>query len=316
MNELLKSAGEEYEKLKKEEIHHYRELFLGDDAEPAARETLFQPVPATWIEVETRAAALIRERTGDDLGGHLLKRLKAGRNVRMLSLGSGPGGVELAFAAQARSASVTCLDLNPDLIQLGRERAEREGLSVAFEVADINHISLPANEYDIVFCHASLHHILDLEHVTAAISKSLRPGGVLITVDVCARNGYLMWPETRATVQAIFKTLPPRFRINHTAYEKPRVDDEIWEADTSAVSMECIRAEHIVPLLARRFTVQHFVPYFSICRRLLDTMYGPNYDLSASLDSALLNWMWELDVHYLTTGKLKPETFFGVYAKT
>jgi len=141
----------------------------------------------------------------------------------------------------------------------------------------------------------------------------LKPGGRLITVDVCSRSGYLMWPESRQVVSSIFGSLPPKFRLNHTAYGKPRVDETIWEMDTSLSSMECIHSESILPVLEKHFAIVHFVPYFSICRRLLDTMYGPNYVLSEKLDAAIFNYIWELDTHYISTGALRPETFFGVY---
>ena len=296
-------------------MHHYNEIFLSPNTTPEALETLTQPVPASWIEAENRASALIRRETGADLLGHVLSLLRSRPNVRMLSLGSGPGGIELSFLREVREATITCVDLNPDLARLGRERAELEGLNLTFETADLNTIRLPKEAYDAVFCHASLHHVLDLEHVAAEMSKTLRPGGVVITVDVCARNGYLMWPESSEVVRKLFATLPARFRINHTGYAQARVDDDIWECDTSSVSMECIRAEEIIPVLARTFDVQHFVPYFSIMRRFVDTMYGPNYDLSIPLDAAVFNWLWELDLYYLQSKKLRPETFFGIYRR-
>jgi hypothetical protein len=31
------------------------------------------------------------------------------------------------------------------------------------------------------------------------------------------------------------------------------------------------------------------------------------------LDRAIFNWIWQLDMHYLAIGRLRPETFFGVY---
>jgi hypothetical protein len=86
-----------------------------------------QPVPASWIEMETRAAAQIKRTTGSDMSGHVLARLGALPQARMLSLGSGPGGIELAYARWARSASITCMDLNPELSRLGQERAKQEG---------------------------------------------------------------------------------------------------------------------------------------------------------------------------------------------
>ncbi|HEY6343881.1 MAG TPA: class I SAM-dependent methyltransferase [Bryobacteraceae bacterium] len=274
-----------------------------------------QPVPPSWVEVEKRAADLVRNATGFDLNGHVLDRLRSDRRVRMLSLGSGPGGLELAFAREASGAEITCIDLNADLIRLGQIRAEAEHLNVRFEVGDLNVIDLLTNEYDLVFCHASLHHVLELERLSQQIKNSLRDGGNLITVDVCTRNGYLMWPETREIVRSLFRTLPARFRMNHTAYGSARVDEEIWEIDTSVVSMECIRAQDIIPTLSETFVVHAFVPYFSLCRRFLDTMYGPNYDLTQSLDTAIVNWIWELDRYYLDSNRLKPETFFGIYSK-
>lgn len=313
----FKPEGPEYERLKREEIEHYNKIFLEDQGEAGkhARESLQQPVPPAWIEVETRAAELVRARTGADLMGHVLLHLRSASGVRMLSLGSGPGGIELSLAREARDARITCIDLNPSMIELGQERAIQEGLPVEFQTGDLNQIELEAASCDIVFCHASLHHVLELERLADQIRRSLRENGELIVVDVSSRNGYLMWPETREIARALFRTLPPRFRINHTGYSQPRIDDEIWELDTSANSMECIRSETIIPVLTSRFHTKHFVPYFSLSRRFFDTMYGPNYDLSAQLDRALLNWLWELDLHYTGTKQLKPETFCGIFCR-
>jgi hypothetical protein len=77
--------------------------------------------------------------------------------------------------------------------------------------------------------------------------------------------------------------------------------------------MECVRSEDIVPLLAASFTVRHFVPLLSLGRRFFDLMYGPNYDLERPLDRAVFDWIWELDCESIDEGRLRPETFFGVY---
>ncbi len=307
----LKPGTAEYSRHAEAEIAHYTRIF----AESASTHpTLVQPVPPSWTEAERRASDLVRRSTGDDLNGHVTSRLRARSAVRMLSLGSGPGGIELGFAAQAPSAEIVCLDFNPALLEMGRERATSKGLNVRFEQADLNGLSLEENSFDFVFCHASLHHVIELERVSNEIRRCLRLGGELITVDVVTANGYRMWPETRQVVRDLWRTLPARFRVNHTAYGEVRLDDEIWESDTSQSGMECIRSQEILDVLKQGFRVKEFVPYFSICRRFIDTMYGPNYDLTKSLDRGLLEWIWELDVHYITTGELRPETFFGIYS--
>ena len=42
-------------------------------------------------------------------------------------------------------------------------------------------------------------------------------------------------------------------------------------------------------------------------------MYGPNYELDKPLDKAIFDWIWALDRHYIESGALPPETFFGIY---
>jgi ubiquinone/menaquinone biosynthesis C-methylase UbiE len=298
-----------YDEHVREEIAHYDKIY--EEAEP---EALVQPVPLVWGEAERAARELIIAATGDDLAGNVISRLNARPGMRLLSLGCGPGGLELHYAEAAPSAEIVAVDINPGLLEKGRERARERDLRVTFEAGDLNTIDLPEAEFDVVFCHAALHHVLELERLAEQMKRALRPGGSLITIDVISRNGYLMWPESREVVRGIFRTLPERFRLNHTGYSEPKVDDEIWVADTSAHGMECARSEDILPVLNAVFTTKHFVPYFSISRRFVDTMYGPNYDVqNRALDRALFNWIWELDRFYIESGTLKPETFFGVY---
>lgn len=307
--EQLVPGTPEYEQHLRGDIDHYSRLFSDEEAQ----ERLLEPAPLSWGEAHDRAYERIRERTGDDPRGHVITKLSRRPGLRLLSLGSGPGGLELAFAEATPGSEITCIDVNEELLALGRKRAEEVGLRVSFERADLNTFELTDDDYDYVFCHASLHHLVELEHVARQIRKTLRAGGELLVVDVVTRNGYAMWPETRPIVQQLFRALPAKFRVNHTAYEAPRVDDEIWEADTSEASMECIRSEDILPVLRSHFTELVYVPYWSISRRFFDTMYGPNIDLEQPLDRAHFDWIWELDCHYLDTDRLHPETFFGVY---
>lgn len=304
-----KPGSVEYDEHIQEEIEHFSKLFAGE----TARETLFYAVPPSWCEVEVRASNLIRTATGKDMTEHLVERLGNHPDTRMLSLGAGSCGVEITIAQLARSGRITCVDINAELLGLGCQRAGELGLNLTSEQADLNTVELPEKEFDLVFCHAALHHVIELERLTEQIKRTLRPGGALITADVITRNGYLMWPETREVVRQIWKTLPERFRVNHTAYAEPQLDAEIWEVDTSAETMECIRSEDILPILNRSFAVESFVPYFALSRRFFDTMYGPNYDLESPLDKSLLEWIWQLDLHYLSTRTLRPETFFGIY---
>jgi SAM-dependent methyltransferase len=304
-----------YQRHIEEELEHYLAKFSreGEEGE-RSRERLFEPAPRVWEAMLENAAARVRERTGRDILEHVVSRIAARPGMRMLSLGSGPGGVELVIAREAPASSITCVDLNADLLAMGRASAAAEGLNMKFETADLNTIELPEASYDLVLCHASLHHVLALEHVLDQIRRALRTGGELIAVDIISPSGYRMRPATKRRAAEMWKTLPPKFRVNHTAYPRPRVDERIWQADTRASGMECIRSGDLLPLLRERFEERVFVPYFAFARRFLDPMYGPNYDLTQPLDRSLADWIWQLDCHAIDSGQLEPETFFGVYA--
>jgi len=305
----LRVGSTAYRRRLQEEIRHYEGLLPEAAAAP-----LMEPAPPVWEELQRRAAGLIQDRTGMDLIGNVAARLNERVGARMVSLGSGAGGLEMAVARQSPGAQILCLDINPAALERGRRAAAAEGLALTFEEADLNRVELEPAAFDVVFCHASLHHVLELERLLGAIARALRPGGALIAVDVITRNGYRMWPDTKRVAAAIFATLPERYRLNHTAYlPEKRVDASIWDGDTRSAGMECLRSEAVLPLLQRYFETVWFVPYFSLCRRFFDTMYGPNYDLARPLDCAILEWIWQLDCHLLATGRLRPETFFGVF---
>ena len=275
---------------------------------------MLEPAPPVWNAVLDKAAARIEERTGADLLTHVVTQLKRSESPRMLSLGCGAAGIETMIARLAPEAEIHCVDVNATLLQRTEEQAGIEGLKMFFKPMDLNSARLDSGPFDVVFCHASLHHLIELEHVVGEIKRCLHATGRLIAIDVITRNGYQMFPQTRKIARSLFETLPPAYRMNHTAYARKLVDDRLYDPTSTMLGMECHRSEDILPLLREHFTEQAFVPYFSLCRRFFDSMYGPNYDLNRPLDLAILDWIWQLDCDYLDTGVLRPETFFGIFS--
>ena len=306
----------EYQARVQVEIEHYTKAF----DEPKARETLMQVIPASWVNMEERASQRItRENGGRNTFDEVVEFVRANGGGRLLSLGSGPGGQELEIARRLAEAGVNyefvCMDLNPHLTELGQQRADAEGLRFRFIVTDLNDIHLGSDEYDVIIAFASLHHLINLEQVLFEVNKALKPSGELVTVDICTRNRYFMWPETFEMVKSIWAILPDRYKYNHTSFSTPQIDRIFENRDYGADGMECSRSQEIIPLLNQYMVRKVFVSYFSLSRRFFDTMYGPNYDLTNRLDVSIMDMIWNLDVYYLDTGVLKPETFFGVYTK-
>ena len=129
-----------------EEIRHYGRVFERGDGR------LIEPVPPVWDEIQRRIAQRIISTTGADVTGHVLQRLAGKPGSRLLSLGCGAGGVELAVAREAPQAEIVGVDLNAQLLALGRTQAEAEGLAVRFYPADLNTARFDWGRFDIVFC--------------------------------------------------------------------------------------------------------------------------------------------------------------------
>jgi SAM-dependent methyltransferase len=106
-----------------------------------------------------------------------------------LDLGCGAGVFTRLLAGRAER--VYGIDLSPEMIRRARERSG--GLAnVVFHVADIGTLALPDNHFDCIVSIATLHH-LPLVPTLAQLRDALRPGGVLLVLDLCAHAHWRDW---------------------------------------------------------------------------------------------------------------------------
>jgi ubiquinone/menaquinone biosynthesis C-methylase UbiE len=108
----------------------------------------------------------------------------AGKTV--LDLGCGVGN-DLARFARA-GAIVTGVDLAEHSIQLARDNFRFRGLQGTFEQMDGEHLSLPDNSFDAVFCHTVLHFTPNPQAMIREIHRVLKPGGEAILMTVNRRS--------------------------------------------------------------------------------------------------------------------------------
>ncbi len=102
-----------------------------------------------------------------------------------LELGCGAGAFSRLLAR--RCSSVTGIDLSPVMVRLARERSF-DVPNVTYRVEDAAEGDLPEAGYDCVASIATLHH-LPFEPVLARMARALRPGGVLLVLDLFQPEG-------------------------------------------------------------------------------------------------------------------------------
>jgi SAM-dependent methyltransferase len=109
----------------------------------------------------------------------LLNALPA-RVGRALDLGCGTGAFSRRLAA--RAAHVLGIDLAPEMLRVARERSA--GIpNLDFEECDFAEWDAPQERFDAIASIATLHH-LPLTPTLAKLRDALRPGGLLLVLDL------------------------------------------------------------------------------------------------------------------------------------
>lgn len=241
---------------------------------------------------------------------------KSSDEIRIVSLGSGPGGGEIYLATKLiGNYVIECLDINKQSIELGSKRAKELGLNMKFKQMDINELRLDPSSYDVVYAHASLHHLINLESITHEIKKAMKPDAEFIVYDGIARNGLRLWPLTKEIANQLFQSLPKQYRYNHSNPNEQEPATELPDVDLSTSGFECIRSEELYPILKNEFKTKFEVFGFSFARRFVDNEFGPNYDLKNPFDKAIIDTIVKLDEEYTEKYGLKPETVYLVLTK-
>jgi SAM-dependent methyltransferase len=116
---------------------------------------------------------------------HLLRHLPP-HCAESLDIGCGTGAFARMLAR--RSAHVLALDLSPEMIRVAQARSAGFP-NITYQVADVLSWPWPAERFDCVASIATFHH-LPMEPMLAAIKAALKPGGVLLILDLYEAQGW------------------------------------------------------------------------------------------------------------------------------
>lgn len=110
--------------------------------------------------------------------------LAAARDALALGAGTGVEVRELA-RRPTFSGRVTALEISERLVEIGRRRAEEEGVAdrIAWRVGDAQALDLPEASFDLVTAHTLISHVDDPVGVLEEARRVLRPGGTLVVFD-------------------------------------------------------------------------------------------------------------------------------------
>jgi ubiquinone/menaquinone biosynthesis C-methylase UbiE len=105
----------------------------------------------------------------------------------VLEIGCGTGGFARRLAG--RSQHVLALDLSGEMIRIARESSEQFP-NIEFQLADVRDWPLPVESFDCIASIATLHH-LPFPETLLKMKMALKPGGVLLVLDLFEPSGLL-----------------------------------------------------------------------------------------------------------------------------
>lgn len=106
---------------------------------------------------------------------------------RILDVGCGFGHSFEELAQRFSPKFIVGLDADPALMEGAGPAAKRCSHEVRLHIASAAGMGLPDNEFDLLFCHQTFHHIFAQEAAMAEFFRVLRPGGVLLFAESTKR---------------------------------------------------------------------------------------------------------------------------------
>jgi SAM-dependent methyltransferase len=223
-----------------------------------------------------------------------------------------------------------CTDINEKCFERAKDVVQREGLSVEFEVADLNFLQLEPKRYDLIFAHASIHHVINLEHLLDQVAQALTNLGIFQLVEVVGKNRTLIWDQNERLADTLLAALPKRItgglllhadrpakgvlRRIRRAIRKIVVIKPLLRILRQPSGMEGIRQSEILFHLRQRFT-----PLFELRHGAFIRFICTNSALTARFDpndaEALqcLEFLIDTDEAAVLHGILQPLEIWGVY---
>ncbi|HIQ43830.1 MAG TPA: class I SAM-dependent methyltransferase [Pseudomonas oleovorans] len=101
----------------------------------------------------------------------------------LLDAGCGQGRSFRLLQQAFAPARMIGLDADPHSLDCSRREAEQLDLEVELVASDCAAIDLPDNSVDLLFCHQTLHHLVEQEKALAEFWRVLKPGGRLLLAE-------------------------------------------------------------------------------------------------------------------------------------
>jgi demethylmenaquinone methyltransferase/2-methoxy-6-polyprenyl-1,4-benzoquinol methylase len=134
-----------------------------------------------------------------------VNRVKPRPGERILDMAGGTGDV--AFRMAKRGAGVTVADINADMLDVGKERAERRGIaSLDWRVENAEKLSFADNSFDAYTIVFGIRNVTDIPAALREADRVLKRGGRFYCMEFSSSD----WPGFSEAYEAFASNVIPR----------------------------------------------------------------------------------------------------------
>jgi SAM-dependent methyltransferase len=139
----------------------------------------------TWFQSHWMWTDYVLKPACDDL-----VRLIAGDGRRYPKILDGGCGAGHAFARLAKEfdpEQIIGIEIDPDAVTAAELRGIDCERPVSVVHGSVEHISMDDASIDMIFCHQTIHHVVDPQRTVGEFFRILKPGGVLLVSESCQK---------------------------------------------------------------------------------------------------------------------------------
>ena len=134
-----------------------------------------------------------------------VRRIRPRAGERILDLAGGTGDV--AFRMARRGAEVVVTDINPDMLEVGIERAKRRGVEgLVWQEENAESLSFPDRSFEAVSIAFGIRNVTHVDRALAEAHRVLKTGGRFF----CLEFSQTRWPGFREAYSRYSRSLVPR----------------------------------------------------------------------------------------------------------
>lgn len=139
---------------------------------------------------------------------------------QVLDLATGTGDLAVAMARAIDRAHITGADLSPGMVDIGRRKVAEHGLADRVELVVADALALPFadNSFDAVTIAFGVRNFGDLAAGYAEMARVLRPGGLLVVLELTPPASKIVKPFYNAYTRGVIPVVGSMVSHDSSAY--------------------------------------------------------------------------------------------------